>query len=362
MRERRNRPVPTTTILYLADRFLDGFAAVHYAASERLRSWRIERSGGYVLHLDGTCEAGSAVIFLLVESQTGLVLAAGKMATENSKDIAKLLEEVLSRFGRPLATVRDLSKNIRSAPLSRKDDEWFLNPPTHGLTTAGPQMGRLFLYTLIQWVQDYDADLEGEYFPFDLPELAFCLRCRTMLEKLEPWLKTSSLTPVQRKPLEHLRDLLLPVRESPEITATIERLQKAWNAFTELRERLRLKTEDGQPLRRDTANPKDSIEAARRVDRDLEAYRQTLKQRAADPSDPDRAEDATKIKGKLEEPWNYLLGHAVVIPAREAPILIQPTNDFVTVGCQLAATIGCGSGALSHSLNERTMASCRSRW
>ena len=32
------------------------------------------------------------------------------------------------------------------------------------------------------------------------------------------------------------------------------------------------------------------------------------------------------MKGKLDEHWKYLLGHAVVIPGREAPILIQRTN------------------------------------
>ncbi len=120
--ERYRRELPCTTILYLAGRFLDAFAAVHQAASERLRSWMLKRSGDYVVHLDGTCEDGSSVIFLLVEGQTGLIPLAGKMATESSADIEKLLRELVSRFGKPLATVRDLSRTIESARDERLPD------------------------------------------------------------------------------------------------------------------------------------------------------------------------------------------------------------------------------------------------
>ena len=31
-------------------------------------------------------------------------------------------------------------------------------------------------YLLLRWLEDYGADLQGEYFPFDLPSLAFYRR------------------------------------------------------------------------------------------------------------------------------------------------------------------------------------------
>ena len=44
---------------------------------------------------------------------------------------------------------------------------------------------RLVAYVLLRWLDDYGADLRGEYFPFDLPSLAFYRRGRQLGE----WLK-----------------------------------------------------------------------------------------------------------------------------------------------------------------------------
>ena len=41
------------------------------------------------------------------------------------------------------------------------------------------QARRTVAYLLLRWLEDYGADLQGEYFPFDLPSLAFYRRgCR----------------------------------------------------------------------------------------------------------------------------------------------------------------------------------------
>ena len=379
--------VPYQTILHLADRFLDGFTAVHNAASPVLREWMHRTSGGYIIHLDGTCEDGSSVIFLLVDAQTGFILRSGKMATENAADIEKLLRELVSHYGTPLATVRDLSQNIRSArdtvlpevsdyvceyhllavigekllktphdrlkrlqqkhsirasltarrrdlvsrtrkdsSLSPEDYSSFLEDPSQGLRMSDTNFRRFFIHSLIQWIQDYHADLEGEYFPFDLAELAFCLRCQTMLGKVERWLATYPMSSVQRKTLKSLRKILLPVREAPALVATIDRLQKAWQTFRELRDLLRLKDEDGKPLRRDTANPEDSIAAAHRVDQDLRTHRETLRQRSENQTDPERAHDARVTKEKLDEQWEHLQSHVLHVPGRKKPLLVPRTN------------------------------------
>jgi hypothetical protein len=103
--------VPETTLLALADAFLDSLQAVHEAQAPRVRAWLLE-AGGYVLHLDGTCEAGSPVLFVTLDGRSALVLVAQKIPSENVADVQAAMRPCIRQFGQPLATMRDMSPNI----------------------------------------------------------------------------------------------------------------------------------------------------------------------------------------------------------------------------------------------------------
>ncbi len=106
--------LPPTTVLALADSFLDFLEAVHQTHAPQMRAW-LSEAGGYVLHLDGTCEAGSPVVFVTLDGRSELVLVAQKIPSENVADIQAVVTQCVSRFGQPLATMRDLSPNIELA-------------------------------------------------------------------------------------------------------------------------------------------------------------------------------------------------------------------------------------------------------
>ncbi len=114
LRERWGLPLPASSIGLLADSFLDGVAAVHQAHAPLLRG-QLARDGGYALHVDGTCEADTDVLFTALAEPLGWVLEAAKMTSENQQEIAQLLQRCVARFGPPLAVVRDLSANIGEA-------------------------------------------------------------------------------------------------------------------------------------------------------------------------------------------------------------------------------------------------------
>ena len=106
--------LPSSTINELAHTFLDYLAATHQARAPQLRK-RLEEDGGYVLHVDGTCEPGTDTVFNAVAGNRGWTLAGAKMSGEDVKQIAGLLRRCVESFGTPLALVRDLSPQIEAA-------------------------------------------------------------------------------------------------------------------------------------------------------------------------------------------------------------------------------------------------------
>ena len=103
-----------STISELAQSFLDYLAATHQAHVPELRE-RLWKEGGYALHVDGTCEAGSEIVFNAVAGDRGWTLAGCKMAAEDATQIQGLLQRCVEWFGQPLALVRDLSSQIEAA-------------------------------------------------------------------------------------------------------------------------------------------------------------------------------------------------------------------------------------------------------
>ena len=103
--------IPDSTIQELIVRFAQTMAALHVHNISRLRQ-RIEASGGYVLHVDGTCEAGSQIHFVCMMGPEPIVLWSAKIGSENAVEVRNVLQQVDQKFGRPAATMADLSGSI----------------------------------------------------------------------------------------------------------------------------------------------------------------------------------------------------------------------------------------------------------
>jgi len=110
--------LPDGTIQELIVRFADMMTALHEHHMDRLRQM-LEASGGYILHVDGTCEEGSQIHFACLIEPGPIVLWSAKIASENALQICEVLQEVETRFGRPIATMADLSGAIHKAVLNQ---------------------------------------------------------------------------------------------------------------------------------------------------------------------------------------------------------------------------------------------------
>ncbi len=113
-RRRCGIEVPVSTVGYLARKFAAYFQIVHDESMPLLRAAMKDR-GGYILHIDGTCEEGSGVVLLCVDSLSGQVLESRRIGSENHEEVRDVLRDVYRHWGTPLAVVHDLRRALITA-------------------------------------------------------------------------------------------------------------------------------------------------------------------------------------------------------------------------------------------------------
>ncbi len=75
----------------------------------------MQSKGGYILHMDGTCEGGSPHMFSCMDEISNIVLGNRKMPTEDSQYIIPLLQGLKASYGNPIALVHDMGGAILKA-------------------------------------------------------------------------------------------------------------------------------------------------------------------------------------------------------------------------------------------------------
>lgn len=106
--------VKDSTIRYLARKFVAYFQIVHEQSIDLLRAAMRQR-GGYILHIDGTCDGASAVVLVCVDSLSGQVLKSQRISSENHIEVKNVLQKIRREWGIPLASVSDLRRALITA-------------------------------------------------------------------------------------------------------------------------------------------------------------------------------------------------------------------------------------------------------
>lgn len=106
--------VPVRTISELTQKFVAYVQVVHQESIQLLRT-QMQQRGGYILHVDGTCEEGSGVLLVCLDSLSGQVLESRKIGSENHDEVKKVLQDVRRDWGVPLAIVHDLRQSLITA-------------------------------------------------------------------------------------------------------------------------------------------------------------------------------------------------------------------------------------------------------
>ena len=99
---------------HLGKKFVVYLALAHRQCAPRLRK-AMGQQGGYILHLDGTCDGGGPLLMSSLDSISEIVLGNVKVPSEKTEQIIPFLQELKSRYGKPVAVVHDMGRGILAA-------------------------------------------------------------------------------------------------------------------------------------------------------------------------------------------------------------------------------------------------------
>ena len=213
---------------FLGKKFIAYLAIAHQQSRHRIKQAMASR-GGYILHLDGTCEGDSPHLFTGMDGIAQIVLDNIKLPSEKAELLIPFFRQIKRQYGNPIALVHDMGHGILSAVKEVFEDIPDFICHFHFLRDIGrdlfekeyvtirnrlkkhkirsllrqrakalekvigddPQafyrlrvsiengeppvmekMAPMAAYAMIQWVFDR-SELEGYGFPFDCPHLVF---------------------------------------------------------------------------------------------------------------------------------------------------------------------------------------------
>ena len=378
----RHVSIAPSEVGVLSIRFLAYLELAHQDRQEDIKAL-LTRQGGYLLHLDGTCDGGSAHLLCAVDGLSELVLLSFKTASENADEIAPHLENLKKAYGEPLAIITDMSKanlavvkkTFPNRPhyichfhflrdtgkdLPRSDYSQIRNRlKTHGISTllhrrarelkvqmapglkeqvsfiaglengswlkpAPPAFSPPMARAMILWTLAGKQQGDGYGFPFDVPLWEFFRRIDVLAEALVFFDDAGTQPP--KSLASRLRDDLSPVLQDPELIAAVRRLQDKKRVFDELREVMRLARPSGKHGLNDNG---ENVDVAT-IEKDLKRFLQRLRQR------PDFSEEGAcgKMAEQIEKYWDKLLAAPITVNTSEGPKIIHPnrTNNLLEHG------------------------------
>ena len=100
-------PISATEVRKLSYNFLLYLGKYHYLNTKQINE-NLKRNGGYILHIDSTCEGHKPHLLTCIDSLSGIILYSEKINSENEDEIKAALEKVKLLFGTPLCIVHDM--------------------------------------------------------------------------------------------------------------------------------------------------------------------------------------------------------------------------------------------------------------
>jgi hypothetical protein len=381
--------IPEGTIQELISRFVDTIRALHEAKVPVLRE-SFEDSGGYILYVDGTCEEGSQVHFVCLTGPEPIALWSEKIDSENAIQIRRVLQEVDNRFGRPAATVEDLSSAIENAVREQWPNIPIFYCHQHFLSDVGkdilddhykrlrallrrseirPELAR-FLKTIkkelgerrgearwicqhlespdllkgkgrslkatsvaggiSEWILSARAEGTGRGFPYDLPHLSFYLRIQRALEIIDKDIvpHLTGRTPRGEKLLLRLRGILHCFLKSRTLAQTVRKIQETNEIFMRLRDSLRLAAE-GSAHGMNAVSTYKTSEEAREAEEAVIRLRDEFRKELQGDLSSNVRKSMEIILRHLDKYWDGLFGHCLnVSDAEERYLMVQRTNNL----------------------------------
>ena len=368
----RNIPVSTSEISFLGKRFIVYLLLAHTECQQELKQ-AMQSKGGYILHMDGTCEGDSPHLFSCMDEISNIVLGNRKMPTEDSQFIVPLLQDLKAAYGNPVALVhdmgsailkavttvfpsiadyichfhflRDLGKDLfgveyrairriaRSynsrAKLNKaskqlrtviSDDKPLSDSLEAYLKDTGTRCPkekldhRVTAYLLVAWILESGSASHGFGFPFDQPHLEFYLR----LQEAYPALKQLKAKGVSGLPLITLSRTL----RDAALAKMVLRIQEKISIFEELRKSMRIACPENNRGLNDQGD-----EEIKTIKERVEKFRHSAKVEALASSDI----GYRNMVKQIDKYWDKLFADPIQLETPAGSITIQPqrTNNLM---------------------------------
>jgi len=367
-----NVTISESEVGFLGKRFIVYLMLTHQACHEELKH-HMDLNGGYILHMDGTCEGDSPHLFSCIDGLSRIVLGNRKMPTEDSQYIIPLLQQLKSNYGMPIGCVhdmgnailksvkqvfpsiadfichfhflRDLGKDLfdfeyrtirrytRSYNIQAKlkklskqlkliiDEDkqlsdslaCYLSHQTIPCAKAGLAPA-LTAYLLISWVLEYSSASYGLGFPFDRPHLEFYLR----LQEAYPALKQLKRQGVNGVPIFVMNRTL----SDPALKKLVQNIQGKIVIFDELREAMRIACPDSNQGLNDKGD--DDIKT---IESRVSKFRYSSKIVALASNNT----SYHKMVKQIDKYWDKLFADPIEVETPSGKLMIQPqrTNNLM---------------------------------
>lgn len=374
----RNVTISQREIGHLGRRFIMYLALAHKDSGAAIRSL-ISKKGGYILHLDGTCEGDSPHLMTAMDEISELVLNNVKIPSEKAAFIVPLLKETRAAYGKPLALVHDMGAGILDAirvvfpgipdfichyHFLRDIGKDLIEPKytilrktlkSYGLKTAVRGFVKKLRvkiqrnavlrenlaacmalppaqehnnrppiitgYLLGLWILDYTNELHGFGFPFDRPHLVFFDRLKAAYRIVQAIGKSIEDT----SPFDELQQLLGGIVNDDTLKQHIEIMREKIAVFEELREIMRIALPESSDGLNDDGTDVDMVSMESR----MTEFRKKMITKLTASKTPDIV--YKKMVRQIDKYWDKLFSQPITIQTPDGPLTIQPqrTNNIL---------------------------------
>jgi hypothetical protein len=378
----RNVRISPREISLLGMKFVVHLALAHQRRTSEVTT-HMQTRGGYICHLDATCEGGDPLLMSSIDSLSQIVLGNVKLPAEDERHIVPFLERIKKAYGIPLALVHDMGKGILKAVATvfpgvpdfichfhflRDIGKDFLGTEydtirkrlsKHGIgaklrfrakalkaemdrhpellealeTGIGnaplPAEARQFMpvinvYALIQWTLRGKSEGHGYGFPFDHPHLAFAQRIRRLHDEAEK-LRTLQLRGEweDNKPYFKISLDLKKIINDRTLWKTVAAFEEKIPVFEKLRGAMRIAPNSG----RQGLNDEGQKGNIRIIEKGVKKFRAWLTRRKDYAQNP----AAQNMIAQIDKYWEKLFADPIVVQTPSGPTLIQPqrTNNIL---------------------------------
>jgi len=378
----KNIPISDREIGFLGKKFVTYLALAHRESRERLKKAMALR-GGYILHLDGTCEGDSPHLFTGLDGIADLVLDNIKLPSEKADFLIPFFRQIKEQYGDPIALVHDMGKGIMSAieevfpdrpdfichfhflrdigkDLLEKEYKKIRNRlKKHRIRTllrqkakalekiigedlkgvedlkASLNKGRIEASSLqqipavatqamIHWIFDVSSQLQGYGFPFDRPHLIFCQRLKVVHSVLKQIVGAHLMDEKKsQKPFYRLFMSLKKIIDDQGLSKAVKQMEEKTKVFDKLRKALCIALPEGKKGLNDDGEDMN----IKTIEEKVKDFREQI----TTDKDLPRKNDYKKMVKQIDVYWRKLFADPMYVNTPNGQVVIQPqrTNNIL---------------------------------